>query len=88
MKAEEIKEWLEARIADYEKELAELKEETERDLTSFQEAGVSEDGEVHNHGNSNDCYESGYDNGISDGEWGAYIKVLRKVQQLIDNCGK
>lgn len=78
MNVELLKEFLEKKIISLQKHITDYAEETGRDDSevSFYDLGLDSEGMPYAHGNSDDVYSSGFDNGSLDGKDDAYHEVL------------
>lgn len=71
-----IVQYLEEEIKKLEQDLVECSTEREREITSFYDVSIDEDGVPYNMGNYNDVYDDGYSNGEQQGRLDALKIVL------------
>jgi hypothetical protein len=70
--------YLKFHIADIEEQLARHKEKNPH-VNSFYGISIDEDGIPYSHGNYDDCYSDGFENGCRQGELAALRDILEKI---------
>lgn len=84
MSLKSLRQFVEAKIKEFESDLESEKED--RGVTDesfgYYECGLASDGIPNSHGNSDDVYSDGFHWGSMVGEEDGYLEVLKKIREL------